>query len=94
MPPTKPPYPPEFRREAVELVRIAEKSIRQVAVAIRSAVPWTVLVITVQPLGASSAYEHSRSPLDDAPAAQEEKAGRSDGEHRDAGQDIESGSSS
>lgn len=31
MPPTKPPYPPEFRREAVELVRISEKPIAQVA---------------------------------------------------------------
>ncbi len=31
MPPTKPPYPPEFRREAVELVRISEKPITQVA---------------------------------------------------------------
>jgi transposase len=31
MPPTKPPYPPEFRREAVELVRISERSIAQVA---------------------------------------------------------------
>ena len=31
MPPTKPPYPPEFRREAVELARISEKSIGQVA---------------------------------------------------------------
>lgn len=31
MPPTKPPYPPEFRREAVQLVRISEKPIAQVA---------------------------------------------------------------
>lgn len=31
MPPTKPPYPPEFLREAVELVRITEKPISQVA---------------------------------------------------------------
>lgn len=31
MPPTKRPYPPEFRREAIELVRISEKPIVQVA---------------------------------------------------------------
>jgi transposase len=31
MPPTKPPYPPEFRREAVQLTRTAERSIAQVA---------------------------------------------------------------
>ncbi len=31
MPPTKPPYPPEFRREAVELVRISGNPIAQVA---------------------------------------------------------------
>lgn len=31
MPPTKPPYPPEFRREAVELVRTSEKPIAQIA---------------------------------------------------------------
>lgn len=31
MPPTKPPYPPEFRREAVELVRTSGRSVRQVA---------------------------------------------------------------
>lgn len=31
MPPTKPPYPPEFRREAVQLARSAERSIAQVA---------------------------------------------------------------
>jgi transposase len=31
MPPTKPPYPPEFRREAVELVRVSAKPIAQVA---------------------------------------------------------------
>jgi transposase len=29
--PYKPPYPPEFRREAVELVRISGKTIREVA---------------------------------------------------------------
>jgi transposase-like protein len=27
MPPTKPPYPPEFRREAVQLVRTTDKPI-------------------------------------------------------------------
>lgn len=27
MPPTKPPYPPEFRREAVQLARTSERSI-------------------------------------------------------------------
>jgi hypothetical protein len=27
MPNPKPPYPPEFRREAIELVRISEKPI-------------------------------------------------------------------
>jgi transposase len=31
MPRTKPPYPPEFRREAVELVRVSGKPIAQVA---------------------------------------------------------------
>lgn len=31
MPNPKPPYPPEFRREAIELVRISEKPIAQVA---------------------------------------------------------------
>jgi transposase len=31
MPPTKPPYPPEFRREAVQLAQSAERSIAQVA---------------------------------------------------------------
>ena len=31
MPNPKPPYPPEFRREAIELVRISEKSVLQVA---------------------------------------------------------------
>jgi transposase len=31
MPPTKPPYPPEFRHEAVQLARTSEKSIAQVA---------------------------------------------------------------
>lgn len=31
MPPTKPPYPPEFRREAVQLVRTSDRSIAQVA---------------------------------------------------------------
>jgi transposase len=31
MPPTKPPYPPEFRREAVQLVRTTDKPIAQVA---------------------------------------------------------------
>jgi transposase len=31
MPPTKSPYPPEFRREAIELVRISEKPIAEVA---------------------------------------------------------------
>jgi transposase-like protein len=31
MPPTKPPYPPEFRREAVQLTRTSERSIAQVA---------------------------------------------------------------
>jgi transposase len=31
MPPTKRPYPPEFRHEAVELVRISNKPVAQVA---------------------------------------------------------------
>ena len=31
MPPTKRPYPPEFRREAVQLTRTGERSIAQVA---------------------------------------------------------------
>lgn len=31
MPRSKPPYPPEFRREAVQLARSAERSIAQVA---------------------------------------------------------------
>jgi transposase len=31
MPRTKPPYPPEFRREAVQLVQSTERSIAQVA---------------------------------------------------------------
>lgn len=30
MPPTKPPYPPEFRREAVQLTRTSKRSIAQV----------------------------------------------------------------
>jgi transposase len=31
MPKSKPPYPPEFRREALELIRISGKSIAHVA---------------------------------------------------------------
>lgn len=31
MPPTKPPYPPEFRREAVQLAQNADRSIARVA---------------------------------------------------------------
>ena len=31
MPPTKPPYPPEFRREAVQITRTSGRSIAQVA---------------------------------------------------------------
>jgi transposase len=31
MPRTRPPYPPEFRRQAVELVRLAGRSIPEVA---------------------------------------------------------------
>ena len=31
MPRTRPPYPPEFRREAIKLVRISSKSQRQIA---------------------------------------------------------------
>ncbi|MEX2107504.1 MAG: IS3 family transposase [Solirubrobacterales bacterium] len=31
MPPTKPPYPPEFRREAVQLARTSDKPIAQIA---------------------------------------------------------------
>lgn len=31
MPKAPPPYPPEFRREAVELVRISDKSIGRIA---------------------------------------------------------------
>jgi transposase len=31
MPPTKPPYPPEFRREAVQLARTSKRSIAQLA---------------------------------------------------------------
>ena len=31
MPRTRPPYPEEFRREAIELVRISSKSQRQIA---------------------------------------------------------------
>lgn len=31
MPPAKQPYPPEFRREAVQLARTSERSIAQVA---------------------------------------------------------------
>lgn len=31
MPPIKPPYPPEFRREAVQLAQTSERSIAQVA---------------------------------------------------------------
>jgi transposase len=31
MPKSKPPYPPEFRREALELVRISDKPISQIA---------------------------------------------------------------
>ena len=31
MPKSKPPYPEEFRREAIELVRLSEKPIVQIA---------------------------------------------------------------
>lgn len=31
MPRSKPPYPPEFRREALELLRVSDKPISQVA---------------------------------------------------------------
>jgi transposase len=31
VPRTRPPYPPEFRREAIELVRISSKSQHQIA---------------------------------------------------------------
>lgn len=31
MPQSRPPYPPEFRREAIELYRLSGKSIKQVA---------------------------------------------------------------
>lgn len=31
MPNSKPPYPPEFRREALELLRLSEKPITQIA---------------------------------------------------------------
>ena len=31
MPRSKPPYPPEFRREALELCRVSEKPLSQVA---------------------------------------------------------------
>ena len=31
MPRTRPPYPPEFKREAIELVRISSKAQRQIA---------------------------------------------------------------
>ena len=31
MPKSKPPYPPEFRREALELIRISDKPIAQIA---------------------------------------------------------------
>ena len=31
MPRTRPPYPEEFKREAIELVRLTGKSVRQVA---------------------------------------------------------------
>ena len=31
MPKTRPPYPPEFRREALELLNVSGKSISQVA---------------------------------------------------------------
>ena len=31
MPRTRPPYPEEFRREAIELARISSKSHRQIA---------------------------------------------------------------
>ena len=31
MPRTRPPYPPEFRREAIKLVRISSKSQHQIA---------------------------------------------------------------
>lgn len=31
MPKTRPPYPPEFRREALELLKVSGKSIAQVA---------------------------------------------------------------
>jgi transposase len=31
MPKSKPPYPPEFRREALELIKISDKPIAQIA---------------------------------------------------------------
>ena len=31
MPRTRPPYPPEFRREALELIKLSGKSVSQVA---------------------------------------------------------------
>lgn len=31
MPRSKPPYPPEFRREALELIKISDKPIAQIA---------------------------------------------------------------
>jgi transposase len=31
MPKSKPPYPPQFRREALELIRISDKPIAQIA---------------------------------------------------------------
>jgi len=31
MPKSKPPYPPEFRREALELIKISDKPISQIA---------------------------------------------------------------
>ena len=31
MPKSKPPYPPEFRREALELLKLSEKPITQIA---------------------------------------------------------------
>ena len=31
MPKSRPPYPPEFRREAVELVRVGGRSVKEIA---------------------------------------------------------------
>ena len=31
MPKSRPPYPPEFRREAVELVRVSGRSVKEIA---------------------------------------------------------------